>query len=560
MMRRFALTFIAALAFASAVFAGDWDIHDISVNVRLYKDGSAVVKEIWDLTAESGTEVYVPRENLGGSEISGLSVMDEEGVPFKFEEDWDVDWSFKHKAGRCGFNRTSSGVELCWGLGSYGRHQYTVQYLMTDAVRSLNDYDYLHMQLVNDEMDFPPAHVKVSIEAVDSPLDTSWVRMWGFGYEGTTGFEDGKAVFESTEHFQYMSSVIALLRFDKGVFGPGMSVEKDFQEVLDGALVGADFGTDAEPEPFWKQILSALSSLLFFVLIPLFAIAKLANAGRLSRRQKRKILGSDPEKVDWYRDIPYDGDIYMTDFVLNKFEVKRQSNAIASAIILRLLQKGYLVARKDDKGRVEILFDQTKDPSGLGRHERGLYDMMKEASGSDIILQDKEFSRWSASNAHKAAVRSWADGIEKDARASIVASGDFAGLKFTPKGYEGCRRVFGFKNFLRDYTLVNIRESAEVGLWQDYMVYAALFGIADKVAKELKDINPQAFEEVVVYDYPMMNDVIRMTNNMARSITNARYVQPSTGTASSSWGGFGGHSSFGGGGGFYGGGHGGGVR
>ena len=120
--------------------------------------------------------------------------------------------------------------------------------------------------------------------------------------------------------------------------------------------------------------------------------------------------------------------------------------------------------------------------------------------------------------------------------------------------------MFGFKNFLRDYTLVNIRESAEVGLWQDYMVYAALFGIADKVAKELKDINPQAFEEVVVYDYPMMNDVIRMTNNMARSITNARYVQPSTGTASSSWGGFGGHSSFGGGGGFYGGGHGGGVR
>ena len=560
MMRRFALTFIAALAFASAVFADDWDIHDISVNVRLYKDGSAVVKEIWDMTAEKGTEVYVPRENLGGSVISDLSVMDEEGVPFQFEKEWDVDWSFKHKAGRCGFNRTSSGVELCWGLGSYGHHQYTVQYLMTNAVRSLNDYDYLHLQLVNDEMDFPPAHVKVSIEAVDSPLDTSWVRMWGFGYAGTTGFEGGKAVFESTEHFQYMSSVIALLCFDKGVFEPGMSVEKDFQEVLDGALVGADFGSDAEPEPFWKQLLNALSSLLFFVLIPLFVLVKLANAGRLTRRQKRKILGSDPEKVDWYRDIPYDGDIYMTDFVLNKFEVKRQSNAIASAIILRLLQKGFLVARKDDKGRVEILFDQTKDPSGLNQHERGLYDMMKEASGSDVILQDKEFSRWSASNAHKAAVRSWADGIEKSARASIVARGDFAGLKFTPKGYEGCRQVFGFKNFLRDYTLVDRRESSEVGLWQDYMVYAALFGIADKVAKELKDINPQAFEEVVVYDYPMMNDVIRMTNNMARSITNARYVQPATSTASSSWGGFGGHSSFGGGGGFYGGGHGGGVR
>ena len=68
-MKRLLSTLIAALAFANAVFAVDWDIHDISVNVRLYRDGSAIVSEVWKLTANEGTEVYVPRTNLGDIEI-----------------------------------------------------------------------------------------------------------------------------------------------------------------------------------------------------------------------------------------------------------------------------------------------------------------------------------------------------------------------------------------------------------------------------------------------------------------------------------------------------------
>ena len=38
-----------------------------------------------------------------------------------------------------------------------------------------------------------------------------------------------------------------------------------------------------------------------------------------------------------------------------------------------------------------------------------------------------------------------------------------------------------------------MKEKVEVHLWQDYLVFATLFGIADKVAKELKDIDPIAF-------------------------------------------------------------------
>ncbi len=564
-MRRFVCSVIAALAFAGAAFAVDWDIRDININVRLYRDGSAIVSEIWNISAQEGTEVYVPRTNLGDITISDFSVSDETGTIYTFEERWDVDRSLARKAGRCGFHRIPDGVELCWGLGSYGTHTYSVRYKMSNVVKSLNDYDMMHLQLINEELSAPPKHVKVTIEAQNAQIDTSWVRIWGFGFHGNASFEDGKAVYESTEDFRYESSLIALMRFDKGVFEPESVQHKDFQSVLDRAMEGSDY-RDESYQKSWKEKLFELFMSFFTILVMFLVIflpfVRMLNGDKLSRRQKRKVLGGPADKVAWYRDLPFQGDIYKTDYVLDLLETKRQSNGMASALILRMIEKGYLLVSKDEKGKVEIRFDETKDKSFLDNNELGLYDMMKQASGSDLVLQDKEFSRWSQRTRNQDTIRLWANGLNLDARRELRADNVINGKKFSEKGKLEAQRVMGFKNFLNDFTLSSERESVEVGLWKDYLVYASLYGIADKVAKELKDIDPRVFEQVMAYDYTMFSDVVRMTNSLGRSITNARYApQPSTFSGPrGGFGGFGGGTSFGGGGGFSGGGHGGGVR
>lgn len=564
-MRRFVCSVIAALAFAGAAFAVDWDIRDININVRLYRDGSAIVSEIWNISAQEGTEVYVPRTNLGDITISDFSVSDETGTIYTFEERWDVDRSLARKAGRCGFHRIPDGVELCWGLGSYGTHTYSVRYKMSNVVKSLDDYDMLHLQLVNEELSAPPKHVKVTLEAQNAQIDTSWVRIWGFGFHGNASFEDGKAVYESTEDFRYESSLIALMRFDKGVFEPESVQHKDFQSVLDRAMEGSDY-RDESYQKSWKEKLFELFMSFFTILVMFLVIflpfVRMLNGDKLSRRQKRKVLGGPADKVAWYRDLPFQGDIYKTDYVLDLLETKRQSNGMASALILRMIEKGYLLVSKDEKGKVEIRFDETKDKSFLDNNELGLYDMMKQASGSDLVLQDKEFSRWSQRTRNQDTIRLWANGLNLDARRELRADNVINGKKFSEKGKLEAQRVMGFKNFLNDFTLSSERESVEVGLWKDYLVYASLYGIADKVAKELKDIDPRVFEQVMAYDYTMFSDVVRMTNSLGRSITNARYApQPSTFSGPrGGFGGFGGGTSFGGGGGFSGGGHGGGVR
>ena len=121
--------------------------------------------------------------------------------------------------------------------------------------------------------------------------------------------------------------------------------------------------------------------------------------------------------------------------------------------------------------------------------------------------------------------------------------------------------MLGFREFLKDFTLTGERNVIEVHLWQEYLVFGALLGVADQVAKQLKDIDPVLFEKTVGYDYGTFHTVLYNMDSLSRAITNARssYVS-STFSGGGSSGGFGGHTSFGGGGGFSGGGHGGGGR
>ena len=116
-----------------------------------------------------------------------------------------------------------------------------------------------------------------------------------------------------------------------------------------------------------------------------------------------------------------------------------------------------------------------------------------------------------------------------------------------------------FKNFLKDFTLNNEREVPEVALWKDYLVFAQLYGIADKVAEQLKKLFPADFDHYarsLDIEPNYLPTIIRMNTNLA----NVAYTNAAVKMSSVRSSGGGGHASFGGGGGFSGGGFGGGSR
>ncbi len=532
-------------------------VHDVDISVTLDTDGSARIREVWDMTLSRGTEVYLGRENLGDIRILDLTVSDETGETYQTDRSWDPDRSFEQKKNHCGLNSISGGYEICWGIGEYGHRRYTVDYTLTNLVKSLDDYDMLHYQFYTPN-DFQGEHVKVTLEKPGFVMDTL-TRIWGFGYDGYIWREDGKVIAESENPLEPSHSIIVLMRFDKGVFDSRSVQERPFQAVLDRALEGAD-EPDVPLSRAEEVFYTILGAIFFFGMILLPFIPLIIRAV-YKRRQKKNTFGTlKLSSIPWSRDLPYDGDILRNYYVIStSSDLKTNKNSVASAMILHMLQVGVLEATRDlSTGKVEIRFNPTSQGfKKLDQTEDLLWKYMYEASGENHVLEEKEFSAWAKK--HTSSLYNWTSRVKSSGLSSLKTKGYYDAGKYTANGQAENCKIVGFKKFLEDTTLIRQRTTPEVALWRDYLIFASLIGIADKVAKELKDIDPVMFERACSMNYTDMSNVIYLTRSYADTLS--RYATPvSSYSGGGSLGGFsrsggGGHSSFGGGGGFSGGGH-----
>ncbi len=131
----------------------------------------------------------------------------------------------------------------------------------------------------------------------------------------------------------------------------------------------------------------------------------------------------------------------------------------------------------------------------------------------------------------------------------------------TKKGAEHYTKWTKFKNFLNDFGNFKEKELPEVKLWERYLVYATVFGIAEKVSKTMNVKIHEMDPKGTMYDYDLMPlFYLNMNSEISSAINNAVRESVTSAiakSAESSSSGGGGGSSFGGGG-FGGGGSGGG--
>lgn len=129
------------------------------------------------------------------------------------------------------------------------------------------------------------------------------------------------------------------------------------------------------------------------------------------------------------------------------------------------------------------------------------------------------------------------------------------------KGIEDYTKWKAFKKFLNDFGTFDTKELPEIILWERYLVYATIFGLADKVEKAMNvKIKELDVSNMYGNNYIFINNY-DLTSSINHSINQAYQGAQSTITresASASGGSFGGHGGgFSSGGGFGGGGGGG---
>ena len=556
MKKVFKILFFALLAYAlftlgKTVSANS--INRISMDIFVDSNGNANVTETWNCYSNQSTEIYHPYYNLGNSEITNLSVsMD--STQFETLSSWDTSASFDEKAYKTGINRVSNGVELCWGISEYGTNIYTVNYTIINFVSNLTDSQMIYWTLI--PYDFSDSIGQVIINISSDLYFPSSIDVWGYGNEGGTAYVDNGTITMTSEgtlnRNEYMT---ILVKLPSGTFNTKNNLNQNFEYYYNLAEEGVNRNETVE-----NTVITILPFIIF-IIIMVFAIVTSKLGSSQEQRLNFENNGNKLPKtkdIPYFRDIPCNKDLFQAFFIGYQFKIVKKRTDLLGSVILKWVRDKKVTLKKDEgkSSKTSIILNEELISSLEDEDEQKLYKMFFEAS-KDGILEDSEFTKWCNTNYSK--ILGWFDTIIDKEKDKLVKDGLllekpktlFKSAKYTvtPELRQQALNIAGLKKYLNDYTLISEREAPDVVLFEDYLILAQMFGIADKVAENFKKLYPDLITETNFYSYDNINFVHIYAVHAMTSAHSAHYA-----AASRYSGGGGGFSVGGGGGGSFGGG------
>ena len=533
-------------------------INSINMNIYIDDNGNANVTETWHCYTDNGTEIYHPYYNLGNSKIENLSVT-LDSTQYTTLSSWNTSGNFSRKAYKAGINYVSNGVELCWGISEYGQNTYTVKYTISNFVVGLNDSQIIYWTLIPYEFSNRIGQVTINIHAPFNISDSTDV--WGYGnYGGTAYVNNGVITMASDGTLDTDEYMTILVKFPTDTFNVESRINNNFQYYLDMAEEGAKHYNDSVNSNKFVPILILLTLFIFTFWVSY--ISK-DNESHLKFENKSNKL---PKKKDipYYRDIPCNKDLFLLFFIGYQFNIVKKKTDLLGSVLLKWVRNKQVTFQKnsDKKSDTSIIFSEELKSTILDENEKKLYDMFLEAS-NDGILEDSEFSKWCKNNYTK--ILDWFDTVLDNEKNNLIQNGllleksksFFSSAKYTatPELRQYALNIAGLKKYLDEYTLISEREVPDVVLFEDYLILAQMFGIADKVAENFKKLYPDLITQTNFDSYNTVTFVHLYAIHGINSAYSAHRAAASSysrggGGFSAGGGGFGSFGGGGGGGGF----------
>ena len=538
------------------------EFKSIDMDISIDKNGIASVNETWNIDENNKdyTERYKLIENLKGLKIEDFS-LSANGKDFEKIESWDTDKNFEEKSYKYGMIDRNDEVELCWGISSYTDNTYTLKYKINPLVVGLNDADMVFFQFVGGNFDPKPENVSIKINGYEKfPEDT---KMWGFGLVGEINNENGNIVLRSKGEVDYTT---IMLKFPKGYFNTSYREDKSFKDYADKAVVDSKWeekegSVDTEPIPLFVKVILAI--LPIAVLSGIFAGIR---GYKLNFDENNIINDNRLKKAKSYKNefesrIPYEGNIEDLYFLLNRaypYEVSPEN--FIDAFILKWIYDKNINLTEDKHPKIEII----SRPKNMGQVEEEFFDIVEESReySKDGLVSEKNIAKYFRKN--KAEVEDFYDNFIESSKNALIENGYLKEISYqkkflntkrsgtelevTDKGINLYENLIKFKNYLLDYENVENRNPEEINTWDMFIIYAAIFGISEKVFAKFENTYPEFYTRTYFAPYMIRN---------SRSFSKKTSTSYENTTGFSSAGG-GGTTSFSGGGGSFGGGGGGG--
>lgn len=563
-LKTFMIFLFAFLIFSLFKTVNANTIKKISMDIAIDDNGTATITEVWNCINNEGTEVYHPYYNLGNSEITMLSVTDGSTQYTKMNS-WNTSGTLSSKANKFGINKISDGVELCWGISNYGTHTYTVKYQITNFVSELTDSQMIYWTLIPYDFSTQIGSVYIKIHTNFRISDTTDV--WGYGnYGGTAYVYDGYIEMQSDGTLATNEYMTILVKLPLGTFKTNNKLNSDFQYYYEMAEEGSTkYNNNSSGVSFFSILVPIISILFNFGVfsVIILALSSITNREKFNFGESGKKIEKD---IPYFRDIPCNGDIFRAYYIGYQYGIISKKTDVLGSIILKWLKDSIIRVEKREVGTIRkkedtvVILNETNPELIIDEKEKALFKMLYEAS-EDGILENKEFEKWCKKSYSK--ILSWFDKIIEREKEKLVTEGlikveEITNMKvFKSKQYTATKglkeeaiQLAGLKKYLQEYTLIKEREAIEVHLFEEYLIYAQMMGIAKEVAKEFKELYPELIEQS---SYGTYDNIIFIHMCSTHGISQANAAKARAESYSSGGGGFssggGGGGSFGGGGG-----------
>ncbi len=524
-------------------------INNINIDIYVDENGNANITETWDANFYEDTEGYHPYFNIGNATISDLEVsMD--GEKFTTIVNWDTYSSYdetvklEKKAYKAGIYYNGNEIDLCFGITSYGHHIYTLKYKINGFILRTKDADMINWTLFP-HFDPSPDNVDIKIYSDISYSDN--LELYSYGYDNKAYIYNGYIYMSSNGKFKSNDKMAILVKFPINTFNTTNITTNDFNYYKE-SVMGSD-------------IFSIIKNIIIFISLVvgfLYITSCITVKERYTYGTKGNIIN---KKVPFFRDIPCNNDIFRAYFIAYKYNLLRQKEDFIGAILLKWLKDGNVKTETIEK---KILFKSKETNSiifinknNLTKLEEKLYDWMLEAS-NDSKLESKEFEIWCKNNSKK--ISTWFDDVIEYERDILIEEGNiteetkkkiklfkYINYDLSDSLMEEAVQLKGLKLYLKEFTIIKERQTIEVKLWNEYLIFAQIFGIAEKVAKQFEKLYPEITNEIdkYSYDYDTLIKTIDFINLL--SMTSSSAIKKGNSSSDRDYGGPFGDGSGGGG-------------
>lgn len=497
-MKKLYLILFSVLFFLNINTAKANTIESIDTKVYIDQNGNGYVTEIWKLDADEGTESYHSFGNMENRKITNFTVsMD--NISYQRQAQWNIDGTKQQKAYKNGINYTNNGLELCWGI-QYGKHTYQIDYTIQNLVWQYDNNQIMYFTFLPVNMNPAPKSFNLTITG---PKSFSNIKYSSYGFNSTNNIINGQITFKSNKALKSNQYAVALVGFPNGTFTPSITKTGTYEDVANEALKGAKLN---EQKKLINIAIYGGVGIIFIIII----VMAVRSQDRYDETQF--II---PKEINNFRDIPFDKDLMQAYFIGQRKNIMKKEK-LMGAIILKWIKEGQIKMIDTEGGKLDFnkndnyYLDITNLQKTDNPTEIELRNILIDAADNNKKLTPKEFKKYCQTEFER--IRKWLDdAVEISLNINIDKGYIEKGIenytkkktrivyKLTPKLAEEFIKLKGLKKFLEDMTIIDEKKAIEVHIWDEYLIFAQVMGIADKVAKQLKDFHPVEYNNNINY-------------------------------------------------------------